>query len=92
MSKATHEERLQYVRENLAEIFESAEQPLSGSRSWMHKDDPWQYLAACIEFTNVRSGILFRFFSHVSCAHYFRHLQLEVFSCQANQSVGIKRG
>jgi DNA-directed RNA polymerase len=35
------------------EIIECAEQPLSGSRSWMHKDDPWQYLAACIEYTNV---------------------------------------
>eukprot|EP01126_Amoeba_proteus_P001761 TRINITY_DN10534_c0_g1_i10.p1 TRINITY_DN10534_c0_g1~~TRINITY_DN10534_c0_g1_i10.p1 ORF type:complete len:702 (-),score=142.88 TRINITY_DN10534_c0_g1_i10:30-1925(-) len=52
-SKATHGERLRYVAENLEEFIEVAEQPLSGSRSWMKKDEPWQYLAACIEFNEA---------------------------------------
>eukprot|EP01127_Copromyxa_protea_P018049 TRINITY_DN5595_c0_g1_i1.p1 TRINITY_DN5595_c0_g1~~TRINITY_DN5595_c0_g1_i1.p1 ORF type:complete len:970 (-),score=195.17 TRINITY_DN5595_c0_g1_i1:17-2752(-) len=53
LSKATHDERIAYVQEHIEEIMECALQPLSGSRSWMQKDDPWQYLAACIEFTNA---------------------------------------
>ncbi len=58
MSKATHAQRMQYVADHVGEFLEIAEKPLSGSRSWMTKDDPWQYLAACVEFSEVLLQLL----------------------------------
>ena len=35
----------------MAEIFDSADNPLSGQRWWLKADDPWQCLAACFDLT-----------------------------------------
>jgi len=51
--KARFDERVQWVEEHLEQIFESAENPLEGSRWWLKADDPWQCLATCIELRNA---------------------------------------
>ncbi|QSL65643.1 hypothetical protein MERGE_002956 [Pneumocystis wakefieldiae] len=42
-------EREAFTTENLKNIFDSADNPLKGSRWWLTFDDPWQTLAACFE-------------------------------------------
>eukprot|EP01128_Nolandella_sp_AFSM9_P002642 TRINITY_DN1301_c0_g1_i1.p1 TRINITY_DN1301_c0_g1~~TRINITY_DN1301_c0_g1_i1.p1 ORF type:complete len:441 (-),score=88.54 TRINITY_DN1301_c0_g1_i1:56-1378(-) len=51
--KASHQERLDYVLENQQTFVDCALKPLSGTREWLNKDDPWQFLAACMEFTEA---------------------------------------
>lgn len=53
MDKLSHGERATFVVANADVFFDNADQPLSGQRQWMKVDDPWQYLAACIEFANA---------------------------------------
>lgn len=48
-SKASLDERAAFTDENLKNIFESATNPLDGSRWWLQAEDPWQCLAACFE-------------------------------------------
>ncbi|KAI5464924.1 hypothetical protein BGZ63DRAFT_421911 [Mariannaea sp. PMI_226] len=47
--KASFDEREAFANENLANIQESAKNPLNGSRWWLKAEDPWQCLAACFE-------------------------------------------
>ncbi|KAH9837674.1 DNA/RNA polymerase [Rhodofomes roseus] len=47
--KANFDERVQWVHERLDEIYDSAENPLTGRRWWTKAEDPWQCLATCIE-------------------------------------------
>ena len=55
--KGSFEERLQFVQNNLDEIFDSAEKPLEGRQWWMKADDPWQCLSTCKELTKaLKSG------------------------------------
>jgi DNA-directed RNA polymerase, mitochondrial len=51
--KADFDERVQFVHEHLADIYDSAERPLEGNRWWQKADDPWQCLATCIELRNA---------------------------------------
>ena len=47
--KASLKEREAFTTENLPHIYESANNPLKGSRWWLQAEDPWQCLAACFE-------------------------------------------
>ncbi|KAH7159754.1 hypothetical protein B0J13DRAFT_493013 [Dactylonectria estremocensis] len=47
--KASFDEREAFATDNLANIVESAANPLKGSRWWLKGEDPWQCLAACFE-------------------------------------------
>ncbi|KAJ3527013.1 hypothetical protein NM688_g8184 [Phlebia brevispora] len=47
--KGTFEERVQFVHDHLADIYDSADHPLDGQGWWQHADDPWQCLATCKE-------------------------------------------
>ncbi|KAG4305617.1 hypothetical protein PORY_001173 [Pneumocystis oryctolagi] len=49
--KESFMEREAFTVENLENIFDSADNPLNGSRWWLKFDDPWQTLAACFELT-----------------------------------------
>lgn len=49
LDKASFDERAAFATENLANIIESATNPLYGSRWWLKGEDPWQCLAACFE-------------------------------------------
>lgn len=55
--KTSHAERANYVRNHLMDFIDTADYPLTGSREWMKKENPWQYMACCIEFVAaLRSG------------------------------------
>lgn len=55
--KHSFTERESYVMANLDNIFDSADNPLTGKRWWLESEDPWQCLAACYEISAaVRSG------------------------------------
>ncbi|KAF5610442.1 DNA-directed RNA polymerase mitochondrial [Fusarium subglutinans] len=47
--KASFDEREAFATDNLANIRESVENPLNGSRWWLKAEDPWQCLATCFE-------------------------------------------
>ncbi|KAH9056429.1 DNA/RNA polymerase [Lactarius vividus] len=47
--KATFDERAEFVQKNLEDIYDSAENPLTGRKWWQKADDPWQCLATCME-------------------------------------------
>ncbi|KAF8064220.1 DNA/RNA polymerase [Lyophyllum atratum] len=47
--KAPFDERVSFVEERLAEVYDSATNPLDGKRWWLDADDPWQCLATCME-------------------------------------------
>ncbi|KAJ0166074.1 DNA-directed RNA polymerase, mitochondrial [Colletotrichum tanaceti] len=47
--KASLKERESFAMDNLVNIFESANNPLEGSRWWLKAEDPWQCLATCFE-------------------------------------------
>ena len=47
--KASFEERQKFADDHLADIYDSASNPMKGSRWWLHAEDPWQCLATCIE-------------------------------------------
>ncbi|KAG8527416.1 uncharacterized protein KY384_007568 [Bacidia gigantensis] len=47
--KASFKEREMFAEESIAEITDSALNPLHGRRWWLKAEDPWQCLATCIE-------------------------------------------
>ncbi|QGI84071.1 hypothetical protein CEK25_010800 [Fusarium fujikuroi] len=47
--KASFAEREAFATDNLANVRESVENPLNGSRWWLKAEDPWQCLATCFE-------------------------------------------
>lgn len=51
--KAMFAEREKWTDEHMAEIEDSADQPLTGRRWWVNGDDPWQTLAACKELVKA---------------------------------------
>jgi DNA-directed RNA polymerase len=46
-------EKVQFVDNNLGNIYDSARHPLEGSRWWLDAEDPWQCLATCMEIVNA---------------------------------------
>ncbi|KAK0721711.1 hypothetical protein B0T26DRAFT_700101 [Lasiosphaeria miniovina] len=46
-------EREKFAQDNLESILDSARNPLDGKRWWLEAEDPWQCLAACIEFAEA---------------------------------------
>src|SRR4051812_18856804 len=64
--KHSFKEREQFTVDHMADIMESADIPLGGSRWWLKAEDPWQCLAACYELTEaVRSGYPHEHVSHL---------------------------
>ncbi|KAK7074998.1 hypothetical protein SK128_009855 [Halocaridina rubra] len=51
------DDRLKYLDTIMDEVFDSADNPLSGNKWWTKSDEPWQTLAACKELASaLRSG------------------------------------
>jgi DNA-directed RNA polymerase len=64
--KASLKEREAFSEQNLAKIYDSASNPLTGNRWWLAAEDPWQCLAACIELKNaLESPDPTKFVSHL---------------------------
>ncbi|KAM0462023.1 hypothetical protein ACHAPV_002477 [Trichoderma viride] len=49
LDKASFDEREAFANDNVANIIDSATNPLKGSRWWLKGEDPWQCLSACFE-------------------------------------------
>ena len=65
--KASFTEREKFANEHLIDIYDAAENPLSGRRWWLKAEDPWQCLASCIELKNaLDSEDPQRFVSHLA--------------------------
>ncbi|KAG2225140.1 hypothetical protein INT45_011823 [Circinella minor] len=64
--KHSFSEREHFTVENLPNILDSVENPLTGSRWWLNAESPWQCLAACYEVAAAhRSGNPEGFMSHI---------------------------
>ncbi|XP_072962324.1 DNA-directed RNA polymerase 3, chloroplastic-like [Typha angustifolia] len=53
VEKLSYEERLDFVENNLQDIFDSAASPIDGKCWWINAEDPFQCLAACIDLTDA---------------------------------------
>ncbi len=51
--KISFAERESFAMEHLADVYDSATNPLKGRRWWLQAEDPWQCLATCIELKNA---------------------------------------
>ncbi|XP_042225272.1 DNA-directed RNA polymerase, mitochondrial-like [Homarus americanus] len=59
-------DRLKYCEEVMDDIFDSADEPITGKRWWTKSDEPWQTLAACKELAAaIRSGNPEEYVSHL---------------------------
>ena len=47
--KASLQEREDFAAQHLEDIYDSADNPLTGNRWWLQAEDPWQCLATCFE-------------------------------------------
>ncbi|XP_026669448.1 DNA-directed RNA polymerase, mitochondrial, partial [Ceratina calcarata] len=47
------QERIEFANENLDNILDSANQPLTGKMWWARSEEPWQTLAGCMEIANA---------------------------------------
>ncbi|EAQ87721.1 hypothetical protein CHGG_04340 [Chaetomium globosum CBS 148.51] len=54
--KASLQEREDFATNNLENIFDSADNPLTGKRWWLQAEDPWQCLGACFELKAALSS------------------------------------
>ncbi|GAA5797577.1 hypothetical protein HPULCUR_002965 [Helicostylum pulchrum] len=55
--KHSFSEREAYTMENIDNILDSADNPLTGKKWWLDADSPWQCLSACYEIASAfRSG------------------------------------
>ncbi|KAG0124188.1 hypothetical protein HOY82DRAFT_573798, partial [Tuber indicum] len=53
--KASFSKRVEFAEENIENIRDSAENPLTGNRWWLESDDPWQLLASCFALNEALS-------------------------------------
>ncbi|XP_010526301.1 PREDICTED: DNA-directed RNA polymerase 3, chloroplastic [Tarenaya hassleriana] len=53
VEKLSHDGRLAFVENHLDDIFSSAENPIHGNRWWLNAEDPFQFLAACVNLTEA---------------------------------------
>ena len=51
--KASFKERRDFAMDHVKDVYDSANDPLKGSRWWLKAEDPWQCLATCIELKNA---------------------------------------
>ena len=65
--KASIREREEFTMKHIDNVFDSAENPLNGTRWWLKAEDPWQCLAACMEITQaLKSEDPTRYVSHLA--------------------------
>ncbi|RVX06547.1 DNA-directed RNA polymerase 2, chloroplastic/mitochondrial [Vitis vinifera] len=53
VDKLSHEGRITFTENHLDDIFDSADRPLEGKRWWLNAEDPFQFLAACINLSEA---------------------------------------
>lgn len=53
VDKLSLEGRKAFTENHLDEIFDSADRPLEGKRWWLNAEDPFQFLAVCINLSEA---------------------------------------
>ncbi|KAI9125697.1 hypothetical protein K1719_003115 [Acacia pycnantha] len=62
----SYDGRLAFVENHLHDIFDSADYPINGNRWWLTAEDPFQFLAACINLSEaLRSSSPHSVISHL---------------------------
>jgi len=57
VDKVPFDARVAFAERNIDNIFDSADNPLTGKMWWLKADEPWQCLSTCYELTDaLRSG------------------------------------
>jgi len=54
--KASLKEREDFATEHMQDVYDSAENPLTGKQWWLGAEDPWQCLATCFELKAAMSS------------------------------------
>ena len=68
VDKLPLDEREAFMRGHLPDLLLSADDPLGKDRFWMQAEDPWQFLAACVEIAAaVRSPDPTAYMSRLPC-------------------------
>lgn len=66
MGKLPFDDRAAFAEDRMELILDSAERPLDGKRFWLEAEDPFQFLAACIDVKDsIASGNPETFISHL---------------------------
>ncbi|XP_054806124.1 DNA-directed RNA polymerase 3B, chloroplastic-like [Prosopis cineraria] len=66
IEKMSYDCRLAFVENHLHDIFDSADYPINGNRWWLTAEDPFQFLAACINLSEaLRSSSPHSIISHL---------------------------
>ena len=90
--KASFTEREMFANEHLDDIYDAAENPLSGRRWWLEAEDPWQCLATCIELKNaLDSEDPQRFVSHLAIHQDGTCNGLQHYAALGGDAIGAKQ-
>lgn len=74
VDKLSHDGRMTFIENHLEDIFDSADRPLEGRRWWLNAEDPFQFLAACMNLTEaLRSFSPETFISHIPVHQVFSY-------------------
>ncbi|XP_028789269.1 DNA-directed RNA polymerase 3, chloroplastic-like [Neltuma alba] len=66
IEKMSYDGRLAFVENHLHDIFDSADYPIHGNRWWLTAEDPFQFLAACVNLSEaLRSSSPHSVISHL---------------------------
>lgn len=66
VGKMSFDDRAAFAEDHMEDILDSAERPLDGKRFWLKAEDPFQFLAACIDVRDsIASGNPETFVSHL---------------------------
>ncbi|KAK9676163.1 hypothetical protein RND81_11G058800 [Saponaria officinalis] len=66
VDKLSYDGRIAFTENHMDDIFDSADRPLEGRRWWLHAEDPFQCLAACMNLTEaLRSSSPEDYISHM---------------------------
>ncbi|GAB2291537.1 DNA-directed RNA polymerase 3, chloroplastic, variant 2 [Dionaea muscipula] len=66
IDKLSFEGRIGFVENHLDDIFDSANDPIHGKRWWLTAEDPFQFLAACMDLSKaLNSSSPYTFISHL---------------------------
>lgn len=74
VDKLSLEGRIAFTENHLDDIFDSADRPLDGRRWWLNAEDPFQFLAACINLSEaLRSSSPETTISHIPVHQVYFH-------------------
>ncbi|KAL4654438.1 hypothetical protein ACB092_01G378300 [Castanea dentata] len=75
VEKLSHDGRLAFVDNHLDDIFDSADNPVHGNQWWLTAEDPFQFLAACINLSEaLRSSSPHTIISHLPIHQHYAAL------------------